>query len=108
MNRIRFLNLLCDRFTGILFADAGGSITNDMRTLEDQDIPVHTLVVKPAGCAAADGDIIDQQAYLQAHYDARPGTYYLIRPDQHVAARWRSFDIARVNQALSRATGHSN
>lgn len=103
-----FLNLLGDRFTGILFADAGGSISKDMRTLEDQDIPVHTLVVKPAGCTAADGDIIDQQAYLQAHYDARPGTYYLIRPDQHVAARWRSFDIAKVKQALSRATGHAN
>jgi len=103
-----FLNQLGDHFTGILFADANGSITNDMRVLRDQDIPVHTVVVKPVGCAAHDGDIIDQQAQLQKHYDARPGTYYLIRPDQHVAARWRSFDLTKVNKALSRATGHSS
>ncbi|WP_443114831.1 FAD-dependent oxidoreductase [Herbaspirillum seropedicae] len=39
-------------------------------------------------------------------YDARPGSCYLIRPDQHVSARWRSIDAAAVAQALLRATGH--
>ena len=101
-----FLNQLGNHFTGLLFADASGSISDDMRALRDQDIPVHTVVVKAAGWAAVDGDIIDQQEHLRAHYDARPGTYYLIRPDQHVAARWRSFDRQSVNQALARATGH--
>jgi 3-(3-hydroxy-phenyl)propionate hydroxylase len=36
-------------------------------------------------------------------YDGQPGTVYLIRPDQHVAARWRRFDAAAVRAALQRA-----
>ena len=38
---------------------------------------------------------------------AKPGTY-LIRPDQHVAARWRAFDAGRVKAALARATCNSH
>jgi 3-(3-hydroxy-phenyl)propionate hydroxylase len=48
----------------------------------------------------------DAQGWAARRYDARPGTCYLIRPDQHVAARWRRFDAAAVRAALARATGH--
>jgi 3-(3-hydroxy-phenyl)propionate hydroxylase len=48
----------------------------------------------------------DLQALAARRYDARPGTCYLIRPDQHVAARWRRFDAAAVRAALARASGH--
>jgi 3-(3-hydroxy-phenyl)propionate hydroxylase len=38
-----------------------------------------------------------------ARYDAQPGTSYLFRPDQHVCARWRSYDQSAVRAALDRA-----
>ena len=48
-------------------------------------------------------DIVDCKGLLHQRYDGRPGTVYLIRPDQHVAARWRAFDAAAVEQAMRRA-----
>ncbi len=33
---------------------------------------------------------------------------YLLRPDQHVAARWTSYDAAAVKSALDTATGQPN
>jgi 3-(3-hydroxy-phenyl)propionate hydroxylase len=51
-------------------------------------------------------DIEDRAGVLAERYDAQPGTVYLIRPDQYVAARWRCFDRAAVQAALARALGH--
>lgn len=48
-------------------------------------------------------DIIDAKGVLKARYDGQPGTVYLIRPDQHVAARWRQFDAGQVQAAMRRA-----
>jgi len=47
-------------------------------------------------------DIVDAQGLLAQRYDGRPGTVYLIRPDQHVAARWRAFDSGKIEAALRR------
>ncbi len=47
-------------------------------------------------------DLLDAQGLLGERYDGRPGTVYLIRPDQYVAARWRAFDRQKVETALRR------
>jgi 3-(3-hydroxy-phenyl)propionate hydroxylase len=47
--------------------------------------------------------IHDDKGVLAARYDGRPGTVYLIRPDQYVAGRWRAFDEAKIKRALARA-----
>jgi 3-(3-hydroxy-phenyl)propionate hydroxylase len=48
--------------------------------------------------------IVDTQGLVAKRYDARPGTTYLLRPDQHVVARWRTLDTAKLQAALARAT----
>jgi 3-(3-hydroxy-phenyl)propionate hydroxylase len=48
-------------------------------------------------------DIFDDEGVLGSRYDAQSGTVYLLRPDQHVAARWRQFDADAVKAALQRA-----
>lgn len=50
--------------------------------------------------------LIDHQGLVRQRWDLRPGNAYLIRPDQHVAARWRKFDAELIRRATARATGH--
>jgi len=50
----------------------------------------------------------DERGVLTERYDARPGTCYLFRPDQHVCARWRKLDLAAVRAAIARATANGD
>lgn len=69
----------------------------------------HAAVSAPAGVkliSVSDaGTHRDIDGICTRRYDASPGTVYLIRPDTHVAGRWRRFDAARVSAALDRAKG---
>ena len=47
--------------------------------------------------------LTDPEGLAAARHAAEPGTCYLIRPDQHVTARWRGFDADRVWAAARRA-----
>lgn len=40
-------------------------------------------------------------------YDAQAGTVYLLRPDQHVCARWRNPRATDIAAALNRALGRT-
>ncbi len=75
--------------------------------LADHPIAVHAIVVAQRGTAPAGlATLIDAQGALRERYDLQPGTSYLLRPDQHVAARWRQLDAAKVRAAVNRATGN--
>ena len=50
----------------------------------------------------------DHAGRFAERYDSQPGTVYLIRPDQHVAARFREFDADQIKAALARATCTAN
>jgi 3-(3-hydroxy-phenyl)propionate hydroxylase len=59
------------------------------------DLAVITL----GGALLTDGD------FFQKRFDPSPGAAYLVRPDQHLAARWREYDATSVTKALARLNG---
>ncbi len=97
------------RFVALLYvadpAKVGAGVTAAARELAALSIPVELLIVSPKG-GSIDGLRVleDSSGRFAERYDAAPGTTYLIRPDQHVAARWRSFDAARIEAAVGVAT----
>jgi 3-(3-hydroxy-phenyl)propionate hydroxylase len=51
------------------------------------------------------GEAEDLTGLVRSRYGAAPGSFVLIRPDQHIAARFRSFDAAAIEAALAHALG---
>jgi 3-(3-hydroxy-phenyl)propionate hydroxylase len=108
------LDQLGNRFVLLAFtdrADALNAALADLRAqsadLAAQAIPVQVLWLTAQGGAVPAGMQVlhDRDGLVAQRLDARPGSVYLIRPDQHVAARWRRFDAAALQAALRRATG---
>jgi 3-(3-hydroxy-phenyl)propionate hydroxylase len=98
-----------NHFTLLLFAndvaDIGGPQRDHLAQLANDAIPVQTVLVTPHGGRLDRLRVVaDVQGLAAARYDAADGAVYLLRPDQHVAARWRGFDAARVRAAVARAT----
>jgi 3-(3-hydroxy-phenyl)propionate hydroxylase len=100
-------------FTGVYASDGGPlppHVVEDMLALERDATPLRTLVMVPARAALHAGArpelpaVEDVDGLFALRYDARPGTYYIVRPDQHVCARRRSFDAAWARAAVARAT----
>jgi 3-(3-hydroxy-phenyl)propionate hydroxylase len=48
-------------------------------------------------------DLIDHAGLFAQRFDATPGATYLLRPDQHLCARWRAFEADKVLAARARA-----
>lgn len=88
--------------------DAAGldtAVAEQLQSLASGKIPIESIVISTQGAApAGQRTLHDVQGLFVERYGARSNTCYLIRPDQHVCARWRSFDVSRVSAALARAT----
>jgi 3-(3-hydroxy-phenyl)propionate hydroxylase len=97
------------RFVLMLFCGDGLTATQSaaIASLARGRIAVQTLVIVPKGSAVPSGatGVVDLEGLVAQRYDAQPGTCYLLRPDQHVAARWRALDTEAVRAAVARATG---
>ncbi|HSI57414.1 MAG TPA: FAD-dependent oxidoreductase [Ideonella sp.] len=97
------LRELGEGFTALV--TAGGPSDALARSLEDLvglPLPLKVLRVAPAGDNGG-AALSDAEGLLAQRYDLQPGTVYLIRPDQHVCARWRTPTPARLRAAIQRA-----
>ncbi|MGV2289794.1 FAD-dependent oxidoreductase [Trinickia sp. YCB016] len=111
------LSQLGGEFTALVFSGAEGvdaASVAVLSALRDSALPVKRIVVSAgpldayhqAGAAFADVTLLeDTEGIAAQRYDARPGTLYLIRPDQHVCARWRRAEAGDLEAALKRALG---
>ena len=106
------LDLVGGEFTLLCWSGAAAddSFVDSLDTLLEAALPLKLLVVggiasvRPLPTALR--QLTDFVGLLRQRYDARPGTVYLIRPDQHVAARWRAFSEPNIHAALARAMGN--
>jgi 3-(3-hydroxy-phenyl)propionate hydroxylase len=109
-----FLRQIGDSFTGVYFSDGGEISTarlDALRSLSRGVAPVRVLLVEPQNVRArntAEMPVLeDAEGLLARRYDAEPGAFYMLRPDQHVCARWRRFDPDLARAALARAIGNA-
>jgi 3-(3-hydroxy-phenyl)propionate hydroxylase len=82
------LNLLGPRFTLIYCGDE-----------QPCALPAHVTLLRIGR------DALDATGLFQQRYDARPGSAWLVRPDQHLCARFRSIETSALKAAVGRALG---
>jgi 3-(3-hydroxy-phenyl)propionate hydroxylase len=95
---------LGEKFSVLIFTDEQSiaeKIEKDMQSLSNIECLVVSntaLKLNTARC------LQDAQGLLAERLDAQANTTYFIRPDQHVAARWRAFNASSIEQAWHTAT----
>jgi 3-(3-hydroxy-phenyl)propionate hydroxylase len=90
--------------TFVLLAFGSGITASQARALAAGDVPCRVVTI---GGDAPDA-LVDTAGLVAARYDGTAGTCYLFRPDQHVCARWRSFNPTRVRAAIARGCARTD
>ena len=103
------IDQLGTRFVGVYYAGSHRVLPEALiEGLRSEPVAVEPVVVggvdwSPTGIPEDIPTFIDAHGLFAQRYDATPGSLYLFRPDQHLAARWRTLDLNVVRSALSRA-----
>lgn len=66
---------------------------NDFTLLVRGQVEYHDPLVKVVAVTEQDTDVIEK-------YDLKANSWYLLRPDQHIAARGRQIEVAAIQKAL--------
>ena len=103
------LDHLGHRFQCLLFVDDVAQVDpatrSALQALSQAAIAVTSLIISlRPGTLDGMTVLVDDQGLFAKRYDAKPGSAWLARPDQHLCARWRRFDAAALRAALAHAT----
>ena len=76
-----------------------------VQSWKDRGLSLRLLLVGQGGAApGVDVCLADTQGRTRARWGVKTdGAAYLLRPDQHVCARWMALDAHRLNAALKQA-----
>jgi 3-(3-hydroxy-phenyl)propionate hydroxylase len=100
------LDHLGGQFDLLVFAPVSASWLDDLRRSLLGEVRLTQVVARATGAEPADIRVIeDAEGLMRDRYDGQPGTVYLLRPDQHVAARWRTPRRVEVLEGVVRAQG---
>lgn len=89
----------------LLFTESS-AVPADLLAVADEfrakGVPLHiTTIGAPGAVEGADRSLADAHSRVRRRYGVeRSGAAYLLRPDQHVCARWQVLDAARLRAAL--------
>lgn len=96
----------------LYFTDATevpGDIQAQVQALREQGVPLQLLAVtanRQTAVSGADGQVDDHSGHLRSKYGAKTGSAYLVRPDQHVCARWHQLSGQALRAAIETALGN--
>ena len=99
------LRELGEGFAVLVFGDADPAEVERIRGTAPAGVPLAVLPIRACGSEPdrrTAGSLVDVDGRLAERYDMLPGTVYLLRPDQHVAARWRRPSAEAVAHAIRR------
>lgn len=93
-------------FCVLVFAPDNAAVERYRSLLQQAGLAMRLVAVLPAQVGAIVGDALsDRQGIAKERYGGEPGVTYLIRPDQHVAARFPHFDVDAIRQAHAQSLG---
>jgi 3-(3-hydroxy-phenyl)propionate hydroxylase len=89
-------------------AQIDASTRQSLLALRHSLVPIEpVLISNRSGIVEGMRVLVDVKGLFAKRYDAQSGSVWLVRPDQHIAARWRRFELQTVEQALRVAMGSS-
>jgi 3-(3-hydroxy-phenyl)propionate hydroxylase len=92
-------------FTALVFdGEHAAAAVQALRQAAEGLAPLQMLIVATNEDQRTPGarTLVDRSGLIQRRFDGTPGTAYLLRPDQHVCARWRHVSADAARAALRR------